>query len=42
MYDRDHLGEPNDDGEPELKSLEDAADRFGLRVALVVTCASGF
>jgi len=38
MYDRDHLGEPNVDGEPELKSPEDVTDRFGLRVALVVTC----
>jgi hypothetical protein len=39
MYDRDYLGEPsNQDDEPELKTPEDAADRLGLRVALVVTC----
>jgi hypothetical protein len=40
MHDRDHFGEPSDDhGEPELKSPEDAADRFGVRIALLVTCA---
>ena len=39
MYDRNYLAEPSNEGdEPELKSPEDAADRFGLRVALVVTC----
>ena len=39
MYDRNYLAEPNNEGdEPELKTPEDAADRFGLRIALVVTC----
>jgi hypothetical protein len=39
MYDRDYLGEPSDkDHNPELKTPEDAADRFGVRVALLVTC----
>ena len=39
MYDRDYPGGPSDeDSDPELKTPEDAADRFGVRVALVVTC----
>ena len=39
MYDRDYLAEPsNEADEPELKTPEDAADRFGVRVALAVTC----
>jgi len=39
MDDRDHLDElSDDDGGPELKTPEDAADRFGARLALVVTC----
>ena len=38
MYDLDHRGEPSDDDERELKSPEDAADRFGIRAALLVTC----
>ena len=39
MYDRDYLAEPsNEADEPELKTPEDAADRFGIRVALAVTC----
>lgn len=44
MYDRNHydqnyLGEPSDeDGGLELKTPEDAADRFGIHVALLVTC----
>lgn len=39
MYDRNYLAEPsNENDEPELKTPEDAADRFGVRVALLVTC----
>ena len=39
MSDRNYLGEPSDEAdEPELKTPEDAADRFGVRVALLVTC----
>jgi hypothetical protein len=39
MYDRDYLGNSsNEADEPELKTPEDAADRFGVRVALAVTC----
>jgi hypothetical protein len=43
MYDWDHLGEPSDqDIRQELNSPEDAADRFGIRVALVVACVGFF
>jgi hypothetical protein len=39
MYNRDHLSEPSEeDDDRELKTPEDPADRFGLRVALVVMC----
>jgi hypothetical protein len=39
MYDLDLPGLPADqDDRPELKSPEDAADRIGIRVALLVTC----
>ena len=38
MDNRDYLGEPRDDNEPELKTPEDAADRFGVHLALMVTC----
>jgi hypothetical protein len=39
MNNRDYLGEQsNEGGEPELKTPEDVADRFGVRVALAVTC----
>jgi hypothetical protein len=39
MDDRDYLGEPSHEtDEPDLKTPEDAADRFGVRVALLVTC----
>jgi hypothetical protein len=43
MYDWDHLGEPSDrDVSQELNSPEDAADRFGIRTALVVACVGFF
>ena len=39
MFDWDDLGVPNDkDDGAELKSPEDAADRIGIRTALLVTC----
>jgi hypothetical protein len=39
MDDRNHLSAPNDEDDgAELKSPEDAADRFGIRAALLVTC----
>jgi len=39
MDNRDYLGEPSDEADaPELKTPEDAADRFGAHLALMVTC----
>ena len=39
MFDWNDLGVPNDkDDGAELKSPEDAADRIGIRAALLVTC----
>jgi hypothetical protein len=39
MYDQDDRGVPSDEDDgAELKSPEDAADRFGIRAALLVTC----
>ncbi len=39
MYDWEHLGEPSDETvSQELNSPQDAADRFGIRTALVVAC----
>jgi hypothetical protein len=43
MYDWDHLGEPSDRGiGQELNAPEDAADRLGIRTALVVACVGFF
>ena len=43
MYDQDYIAQPSDDdGDPELKTPEDAADRFGVRIALLVTCVGFF
>jgi hypothetical protein len=39
MDDRDHLAAENgEDNAADLKSPEDAADRFGVRAALLVIC----
>jgi hypothetical protein len=43
MYGFDDLTAPNDEnGDAESKSPEDAADRFGIRTALVVLCVGLF
>lgn len=43
MYDSDDLGKSSDGGDSaELKSPQDAADRFGIRVAVVVLCVGFF
>jgi hypothetical protein len=39
MQDQDPFGTPREeDDSAELKSPEDAADRFGIRAAVLVTC----